>query len=86
MARDSAAPLPEPPMTLERFAARTARRIHGPGADQVVAAIVADARQLMAYGIEYYAHPRYPWLDRIGGAGTPAGDEEAVTELPGAER
>jgi hypothetical protein len=84
MARDPAAPR----MTLERFAARTARRFRGEGADRVAAAIVADAKQLMAYGIEEHAHPRYPWVDRAEDAGTPGEREHPapVAELPGAER
>lgn len=75
-------------MDRDEFASRTRKRLAaGPAGDRAAAAIVADADELMAWGIERHARADYPWLKRVPGAGTPAEREEAavLAELPGGE-
>lgn len=48
------------PMTRDRLAARLGRRLRGPAAERVVAAILADVDRYAAHMIETHAHPAYP--------------------------
>ena len=72
------------PMPRERFAARLAKRLHGPAAEKVVAAILADADQYAAHEVEQHARPVMPTATcppfrvprAVGG----------VSELPGGEQ
>lgn len=75
-------------MDLDEFAVRTRKRLPpGTEGDTVAAAMILDARELMAHAIEEYARPHYGrWVEPARPARLTIRERLAsVSELPGGE-